>query len=134
MVQVGWCLAATSSWRDRWLTGSAPPCDLYLSERIPGADPSRFPLSWGGQNDPGFSDPEYDQACRAAIHSLPGQPGYAENHLKAQQIFAEQLPAIPLYFTTKIEATRPDFCGQILDPSENVDSWNIESFDYGPGC
>jgi peptide/nickel transport system substrate-binding protein len=118
----------------RWLTGSAPPCDNYLSEQIPGADPSRFPLGWAGWNDPGFSDQEYDQACRAAIHSLSGQPGYAENNLKAQQIFAEQLPAIPLYFTTKIEATRPDFCGQILDPSENVDSWNIESFDYGPGC
>jgi peptide/nickel transport system substrate-binding protein len=117
----------------RWVTGSAAPCDLYLSEQIPGEDLSRFPLGWEGSNDPGFSDPEYDQACRAALHSLPGQPGYVENNLKAQQIFAEQLPVVPLYFNTALAFTRPDFCGQILDPTEG-DTWNIESFDYGPGC
>jgi peptide/nickel transport system substrate-binding protein len=117
-----------------WLTGAAPPCELYLSDQIPGEETSVFPLGWAGQNNPGFSDPAYDRACRAAQQSLPGQPGYAENHLLAQQIFAEQLPVIPLYFVTNISTTRPDFCGQILDPSENVDSWNVEAFDYGPDC
>ncbi|MFN2198575.1 MAG: hypothetical protein ACK2UW_20815, partial [Anaerolineales bacterium] len=118
----------------RWLTGAAPPCDLYLSENIPGEDPRVFPAGWSGQNNPGFRDPEYDQACRAALQSLPGQPGYAENHMRAQQIFAEQLPVVPLWLTTKIAITRPDFCGQILDPSENVNTWNVEAFDYGPDC
>jgi peptide/nickel transport system substrate-binding protein len=117
-----------------WLTSASPPCDLYLSDNIPGEDTRVFPRGWAGQNDPGFSDPEYDRACRAALGSLPGQPGYAENHLKAQEIFAEQLPVIPLYFPTKISITRPDFCGQILDPSEDTDTWNIEAFDYGPDC
>jgi peptide/nickel transport system substrate-binding protein len=118
----------------RWLTGATPPCDLYLSEQIPGEDPQLFPLGWEGQNDPGFQDTPYDQACLAALQSLPDQPGYAENHLKAQQIFAEQLPVVPLFLTPYTAATRPDFCGQILDPSENTSTWNIESFDYGPGC
>jgi peptide/nickel transport system substrate-binding protein len=118
----------------RWLTGASPPCDLYLSDNIPGEDTSVFPRGWAGQNNPGFSDPEYDRTCQAAIKSLPGQPGYAQNHLKAQEIFAEQLPVIPLYFNTKIALTRPNFCGQILDPSENVGTWNIEAFDYGPDC
>jgi peptide/nickel transport system substrate-binding protein len=118
----------------RWLTGAAPPCELYLSEQIPGEDPQVFPFGWGASNNPAFRDPEYDRACRAAFHSLPGQPGYAENHMKAQQIFAEQLPAVPLWLSTKIAVTRPDFCGQILDPSENVNTWNIEAFDYGPDC
>jgi peptide/nickel transport system substrate-binding protein len=117
-----------------WLTGSLPPCDLYLSNWIPGEDLSVFPLGWAGQNNPGFSDPDYDRACQAALRSLPGQPGYVENHLLAQQIFAEQLPAIPLFFITRVAATRPDFCGQILDSSEEVDTWNIEAFDYGPDC
>jgi peptide/nickel transport system substrate-binding protein len=117
-----------------WLTGAAPPCELYITEQIPGEDPSVFPLGWAGQNNPGFSDPEYDRACRAARQSLPGQPGYVENHLLAQQIFAEQLPVIPLYFVTNISTTRPDFCGQTIDPSENNDSWNIEAFDYGLDC
>jgi peptide/nickel transport system substrate-binding protein len=118
----------------RWLTGASPPCDLYLSEQIPGEDTQVFPQGWAGQNDTGFSDPDYDRACRAALRSLPGQPGYAQNHLKAQEIFAEQLPVIPLYFLTKLAATRPDFCGKIVDPSENVETWNIEAFDYGPDC
>jgi peptide/nickel transport system substrate-binding protein len=117
-----------------WLTGASPPCELYLSENIPGEDTNVFAQGWAGQNNPGFSDAEYDRACRAAIQSLPGQPDYAENHLRAQEIFAEQLPVIPLYFRTKQAMTRPDFCGQILDPSEDVESWNIEAFDYGPDC
>jgi peptide/nickel transport system substrate-binding protein len=117
-----------------WLMGATPPCDLYLSEQIPGEDPQVFPFGWDGQNDPGFRDSQYDQACQAALQSLPGQPGYAENHLKAQQIFAEQLPVVPLYLSIRTAITRPDFCGQILDPSENVNTWNIEAFDYGPDC
>jgi hypothetical protein len=57
-----------------------------------------------------------------------------ENHLKAQEIFAEQLPVVLLHFHLNFGATRPDFCGYIIDPSENVDTWNIEAFDYGPDC
>jgi peptide/nickel transport system substrate-binding protein len=131
----------------RWLTGASPPCDLYLTEQVagspdgqwisvmhPGDGPLGFPLGWGGNNNPGFSDPEYDQACRSALQSLPGQPGYAENHLRAQQIFTEQLPVIPLFINTNIAVARPDFCGQILDPSENIETWNIEAWGYGQGC
>jgi peptide/nickel transport system substrate-binding protein len=118
----------------RWLTGVTPPCDLYLSENIPGEDTSIFPSGWFGQNNPGFSHSEYDQACRNALQSLTGQPGYVENHLRAQEIFAEQLPVIMLNFTIKVGVTRADFCGYILDSTENVDTWNIEAFDYGPDC
>jgi peptide/nickel transport system substrate-binding protein len=118
----------------RWLTGVTPPCDLWLSENIPGEDPDLFPFGWGGQNNSGFRDPEYDLACRSAQQSLPGQPEYVESHLIAQQIFAEQLPVIPLYFNVYVGATRPDFCGYLLDPTTNVDTWNIEEFDYGPDC
>jgi peptide/nickel transport system substrate-binding protein len=118
----------------RWLAGATPPCDLYLSEQIPGEDPRIFPYGWDGNNNPGFRDTQYDQACRAALQSLPGQPGYAENHWKAQQIFAEQLPVVPLWSTTNIAVTRPDFCGQILDPSERTRTWDLEAWDYGPDC
>jgi peptide/nickel transport system substrate-binding protein len=118
----------------RWLTGASPPCELWLSEQIPGEDTNIFPQGWAGQNNPGFSDSEYDRVCKAALQSLPGQPGYMENHLKAQEIFAEQLPVVLLHFHLNFGATRPDFCGYIIDPSENVDTWNIEAFDYGPDC
>jgi peptide/nickel transport system substrate-binding protein len=117
-----------------WLTGSEPPCDLWLSENIPGEDLAIFPSGWGGQNNTGFSNAEYDQACRNALQTLPGQPGYVENHQLAQEIFADQLPVIMLYFNIISGATRSDFCGYILDPTLDADTWNIEEFDYGPDC
>jgi peptide/nickel transport system substrate-binding protein len=117
-----------------WLTRSTPPCDIWLSENIPGEDPAVFPSGWAGRNNPGFSDPEYDQACRSAQQFLPGQPGYEENHLRAQEIFSEQLPVIMLHFILGSGVTRPDFCNYKLDPTMFVDTWNIEAFNYGPDC
>jgi peptide/nickel transport system substrate-binding protein len=117
-----------------WLTGVQPPCDLWLSEQIPGEDLEKFPSGWGGANLTGYSSPEYDAACKAALQSLPGEPGYTENHLLAQEIFARDLPVIPLYLRIKIGATRPDFCNYQIDPTIAVDTWNIEEWDYGPQC
>jgi hypothetical protein len=33
---------------------------------------------------------------------------------------------IPLYLNNEVVVARPDFCGLILGPSENADTWNIE--------
>jgi len=137
-----------------WLTGVEPPCDLYLSEQTPGPgdltvgdvpwfaaanpdmDPSTtaFIAGWGGANDAGWSSAEYDSVCHAALQSLPGQASYDENHLKAQEIFADQLPVVPLYLRLKLAATRVDMCNFIMDPTANSEMWNIEEFDYGTGC
>lgn len=137
-----------------WLTGVEPPCDLFISDAIPGEgdltvgdvpwlsealpdkDPAApaFPFAWGGWNDPGFADPEYDAACKAAMSALPGQPAYDEMHKKAQEIFADKLPVVPLYLRLKLAATRPDMCNFIMDPTANSEMWNIEEFDYGEGC
>ena len=89
---------------------------------------------WGGQNNPGFADEEYDAACNTALGSLPDQPEFETAHLEAQRIFAEQLPVAPIYLNIKLAATRPDMCGLIVDPSNNSEFWNIEEFDYGEGC
>jgi peptide/nickel transport system substrate-binding protein len=102
-----------------------PPCDLYLSSQIPGEE-----NNWTGQNNPGFSDAEYDAACQAALHSLPGTPVYEKLHKQAQSIFAEQLPVVPLYPRLKLAATRPDMHGFIMDPTADSEFWNIEAFDY----
>lgn len=55
----------------RKITPFLPPCDLFMSENIPG-DPealnpdgrSRFPQGWAGQNNSGYSNPEFDEACQ----------------------------------------------------------------------
>jgi peptide/nickel transport system substrate-binding protein len=124
-----------------WLTGVLPPCDLFTSENIPG-DPEalnpdgspRFPKGLAGQNNTGYSNPEFDEACRAAQEALPGGPGYVENHHLAQQIFAEDLPVIPLFMNLWVTAARADFCGHQMDPTAYSDTWNIEAYDYGKGC
>jgi peptide/nickel transport system substrate-binding protein len=116
-----------------WLTGVAPPCELWKSDQIPG-DPEAGFAGWGGQNATGWSNADYDAACNAAISALPGQPAYDENHLLAQEIFADQLPVAPLYLRTKLAATRVDMCNFIMDPTANSEMWNIEAFDYGDSC
>lgn len=117
-----------------WLTGVEPSCDLYITAQIPGPLEDGFPAGWGGQNDPGYSNPDYDAACNAALQSLPGQPSYTEGHLLAQEIFGEDLPVVPLYLRLKLAATRVDMCNFIMDPTNNSEMWNIEEFDYGEGC
>lgn len=129
-----------------WLTGVKPPCDLYISSQIPGpagetwisiqdGSTNTFGESgWLSQNNPGFANEKYDQACIAALGSLPGQPEYEAAHKEAQRIFTEQLPVVPLYLFIKISATRPDLCGFIVDPTADSEMWNIEEFDYGAGC
>jgi len=137
-----------------WLTGVEPPCDLYHSDFIVGdadllvgdvpwlqaalpdraLDEPAFPYGWGGQNDPGYASAEFDAACDMALQSLPGQASYDEGHLLAQEIFAEDLPVIPLYLRLKLAATRPDMCGFIMDPTANSEMWNIEEFGFGPLC
>jgi peptide/nickel transport system substrate-binding protein len=112
-----------------WLTGVEPPCDLYLTSQIPSMD-----TQWAGQNIPGFSNQEFDQACNQARQSLQGEPPYRENHLRAQEIFAEELPVVPLYLRLKLAGTRPDMCHFEMDSTENSEMWNIEAFDYGPDC
>jgi peptide/nickel transport system substrate-binding protein len=122
-------------------SGNQPSCEVFLQEQIPG-DPALldttgqplYPNGWSGSNVTGYSDPEYEQACKAALSTIPGQPGYIENHLKAQEIFARDLPVIPLYSHFKVAATRPDMCGFALDPTADSEMWNIEEFDYGEGC
>jgi ABC-type oligopeptide transport system substrate-binding subunit len=129
-----------------WLAGVSQHCEDYVSTQTPGpagetwvsvqdGRKRTFSLSgWGGDNNPGFANEEYDRACKTALGSLPGQPEYESAHLEAQRIFAEQVPMVPLYARIKLAATRPDLCGLIMDPTNNSEFWNIEEFDYGEGC
>jgi peptide/nickel transport system substrate-binding protein len=124
-----------------WSTSSQPHCDLWLSNQVPG-DPiltdengvHLYPYGWGGVNEAGFRNQDYDRACLQALGTLPGQPGYVENHRAVQEIFADQLPVVPLYQHLKLAVTRPDMCSFTLDASASSEFWNIENFEYGEGC
>jgi peptide/nickel transport system substrate-binding protein len=124
-----------------WRIGFDPACFLYLSEAIPG-DPAledeegnrRFILGWGGWNLTGYSSAEYDAICKNARTALPGQEAYRANHFAAQEIFANDLPVVPLYMQLSMAATRPDLCHFVMDSTADSDLWNIEEIDYGESC
>lgn len=125
-----------------WTATTQPRCDMWTTAQIPG-DPtlvdeegdSRFPFGWGGTNAGGFSSAEFDLACQSASEALPpGQAGFVEAHLKAQELFASQLPAVPLYQRLRVVVTRSDLCGLTFDPSARSELSTVESLDYGMGC
>ncbi len=112
-----------------WEAGTLPQCFLFSTDRIP--TPANH---WVGVNITGYSNPAYDAACAAALETLPGQTGGQEALNQAQEIFANELPVIPLYLNVQVAATRPDFCGLKMDPTARSEMWNIEAFDDGEGC
>ncbi len=107
-----------------WLTGVEPPCTLYISSQIPSAE-----LGWGNSNNVGFQNADFDAACNAATQALDEATKAAE-HAKAQAIFTEFLPSLPLFARAKILVTRPGVVGVVMDPTANSEFWNVENFDF----
>ncbi len=111
-----------------WVSRTVPDCGLFLQENITG--PVEFGFGgWRNVNVTGWSDPAYDEACRAALRAMPGGAGYTENHQTALQIFSEELPIIPLLTNEKIAAARPNVVNLQLDSSEQSLLWNVYEWD-----
>ncbi len=110
-----------------WLTGTRPPCDLYLSTQVPSEA-----NGWAGQNVTGYANPSFDAACRAALEALSGSDVYVTNHQTALQVFFRDLPALPLAMRYWLSAARPELQGVALDPTVGVETWNLEEFRRGP--
>lgn len=109
-----------------WLNDLDPPCWLYLSSEIPSAE-----NWWATSNNPGYSNPEYDAACRAAMAAWPGTDEYVRFHKEAQRILSRDVPVLPLYVVPKLIVARPGVGGVVLDPTEYLELWNIEAFTIG---
>lgn len=105
-----------------------PPCNWFTSQQIPTEQ-----NLWIGTNLTGYKNPEYDAACRATNFALPDEQAYIDTYRQTQIIFAEELPAIPLYYRLRVAAARPDLCGFDPDPTANP-LWNIEMIDIGEAC
>ena len=116
-----------------WVTAVEPPCSLFITNEIPGSYPE-YDLGWGGMNAAGYSRQTYDEACADALTSLADQPLHTQAHAQAQALFAEDLPALPLYWHFRLLVTRPDVCG--LSPAALADGLlaDIEQVDVGEGC
>jgi len=111
-------LAETTWWFD-----VIPSCGHYVSSQIPDKG------HWYGDNPAGYSNPDYDAVCQAALQALPGTQQYEEYHKQAQVIFSEELPAIPLFMWLRVALARPGVLNFTLDPTAQSELWNIEMLD-----
>jgi peptide/nickel transport system substrate-binding protein len=116
-----------------WQAAEEPPCDLFLGDAVPGEDLDLFAYKWGGWNLTGWSNPDFDAACKATHGTAPGLEGYVQNHQLAQDIFANELPVVPLFTHQDIVLARPDICGLDFDPTAGF-LWNVENLGYGDLC
>jgi peptide/nickel transport system substrate-binding protein len=112
-----------------WQAGPVIPCEMFMSSQIPSSK-----NQWMGINLGGYTSPAFDAACTKALAASPDSAGYADINTAVQKLFADELPAIPLYFHLKIAAARPDFCGLDMDVSSRSAFRAIESFNFGQDC
>jgi len=116
-----------------WISSLQPACSLYKSSEIPGLYPESK-MGWGGANVSGYSNPEYDRICSNANSSIPEMTAYPDSHFAVQEIFSEELPALPLYLRPEWVITRPEMCAVQVDPSALSSMRDIEDFECGEGC
>jgi len=106
-----------------WRFEATPLCGYYMSSEIP--DVGR----WYGSNVTGYSNPDYDAVCQAALQTLPGALEHEEYHRQAQVIFSDELPALPLFMRIRVAVARPGVLNLALDSTARSELWNIEMLD-----
>lgn len=111
-----------------WLGRNEPNCGLFLSDNIPGPEDEGFG-GWSNVNVTGWRSEEFDTACRKALSLVPGEPGYVEAHQAALRIFADQLPALPLFARLRVATTSPSVSGFKLNASQPSEFWNVYEWD-----
>lgn len=112
-----------------WEASPRINCQIYTSAQTPGAG-----NQWIGANVSDYSSTQFESACAAASMARPDDASYAAAVAPVQQLFAQDLPVIPLYAQLKIALSRPDLCGLEMDVTARSILWNLESIRYGEGC
>jgi len=108
----------------RWL-GEQPPCEWYLSSRVPGED------DWDGPNVTGYRNSVYDDVCLSARQALPGTLDFERYHQEAQIIFSHHIPSLPLFMRLRVALARPGVENFEMDPTAPSELWNLETLDVG---
>ncbi|MFZ6030740.1 MAG: ABC transporter substrate-binding protein [Chloroflexota bacterium] len=103
----------------------SPACAFFTQAEIPGPYPA-FQKSWAGMNVTGHASPALDAACQRARTALPGSPAHQAAHFEAQAVFAQELPAVPLYTRFKVMASRPNLCALAAERAYYEIFWNLE--------
>ena len=117
-----------------WSTGRQPPCFLYTSSEIPSEANKWLGTRYGGVNFTGYSNEEYDAACAESLSAGLNRELLLEKNQRMQQILADELPVLPLFFHVKAALSRSDLCGLSLDVTSRSALKNIEEFDFSLTC
>ena len=95
-----------------WAAGNHA-CSIYMSDQIP-AETNH----WVGTNVGGYRNEAYDEACLFPESTEPD----------AGQIYAEDLPVIPLYFNISTALSNNHICGIEDRIGSRSVLWNLEQF------
>lgn len=102
-----------------WIAGSDPGgLGLWGCSAVPSES-----NGWGGNNFAGWCFREADQAIRTANTTIDQAQRQAA-YLRQQQLFTQELPALPLFQRPLIVITNPKLRGIRLDPLAPI-TWNI---------
>ena len=111
-----------------WPEWISPLCEMFASWEIPS---NTQPY---GINATGYQSSAYDAACQRLFLSVPGMPGYQKALVETQQIFNQDLPALPLYQPLRWVLSDSETCGLSVDSIATSALWNLEVLDSGDSC
>ena len=117
-----------------WYSGNLPSCFLYASSEIPTAKNDWLGTKYGGINLTGYSNAEYDTACAGMLTAGLDQETYNQDNQITQQILANDLPVLPLFYNLKVMAARTDLCGLSIDTSSRSALSGIEGLSLSSTC
>ncbi len=117
-----------------WSTGRQPPCFLYSTSEIPTQKNNWLGTKYGGVNITGYSNEEYDAACSSALTSGLNTELFKSSNQRMQEILAEELPVLPLFYHIKAMVSRPDLCGLELDVTSRSSLKSIENLSTSSTC
>lgn len=117
-----------------WSTGRQPPCFLYSTSEIPTQKNDWLGTRYGGVNITGFTNEEYDAECASALSAGLNTELFAAANQRMQEILAEELPVLPLFYHVKAMVSRPDMCGLKLDVSSRSSLKDIENISVASTC
>ena len=113
-----------------WQINRSMPCNFYQGSRIPSAA-----NSWLGVNVGGYENPVFDSACQATQFMPIDRSDTAQQQVSnAQQVFAEELPAVPLYYRLHLALSRPGMCGILEDGSARTMLQALETLGENGDC
>ena len=108
-----------------WINSPLSDCESgWTSKNIPSEK-----NNWQGQNNPGWVNPTSDELCSTIPVTLSEAKRKAMLQ-KQQEIWAEELPSLPLFFRTDASITHKDLQNWALTGNLQPVTWNAEEWTF----